>query len=84
VKTVGISPKAAAAALVAAVPGLVVLIVGIVFGLPDVTAIGAGLVGGGGLAGGGAVVASPGTVVPDYNTPVDPDVPAAHDDLASA
>jgi hypothetical protein len=60
--TEGLAPKAVAATLVPAIPGLIVLILGAVLNDDTLVAIGAGLLGGGGLGGIGAARAKTGTV----------------------
>jgi hypothetical protein len=69
VETVGLSPKAIAAAFMPFVPGLVLLILGLVSGDDTVRNVGIGLLGASPLAGGAAVVASPGKVVPNRDRP---------------
>lgn len=61
-KTKGPAPKAIAAAVAPALPGLVVFIVGLVTGDDTLTTVGLSLLGGGGLAGGAAAKAKTGTV----------------------
>lgn len=61
-ETVGLSPKALAAALVPLIPGVVLLIIGLVSGDQTVRDLGIGLLGGAPLAGGAAAYASPGDV----------------------
>lgn len=68
-ETVGLSPKALAAALVPLIPGVVLLIIGLVSGDQTVRDLGIGALGVTPLAGGAAVVASPGKVVPNRDRP---------------
>lgn len=60
--TEGTSPKAIAALLGPALPGLVVLIVGLATGDADLRAVGLSLLGGGGIAGVAAKQAKTGTI----------------------